>query len=111
MSIPQMLLNWSILNNEDPLNNPSPSQISAEDSEFLQKAMNDLVVDEGARLRYPINKSRSAAVTCLNNLRPVSYVDDLEMIFDRVWLTAVSDQLKDFAGEEQGGGVIVAGPL
>ena len=37
-------------------------------------------------------------------LRPVSYVDDLESIFDAVWLAATKKFLETYSGMDQGGG-------
>ena len=57
-----------------------------------------------AREVTPIRKRGPLVVTDLANIRPVSYVDDLEALYDGAWLDAVRPALESFAGEQQAGG-------
>ena len=54
----------------------------------------------------PVRKRGPDVVSDLNNLRPISYTDDLETLFDLVWLSRQRRALESYAGTEQGGGCI-----
>ena len=41
-------------------------------------------------------------------LRPVSYVDDLEGVFDSLWLSETRERLEAYMGEQQSGGSTAA---
>ena len=73
-------------------------------------ALSNLVVVMGlvpsAWLREvsPIRKRGPSVVTSTVNLRPVSYVDDLQGFVDAVFLHSVKDLLTVYAGQQQAGG-------
>ena len=68
-----------------------------------------------AREVAPVRKRGPPIFTSMGNLRPVSYVDDLEGFYDAAWLEVVRGRLEEFAGAPQAGGrhdaVLMAGGL
>ena len=56
------------------------------------------------RVVAPIRKRGPQIITDPSNLRPISYVDDLESTFDLVWLSLYQERLAKFAGACQAGG-------
>ena len=56
------------------------------------------------RLVRPLDKTGTGVARSARELRPVSYVDEMEGLVDALWLRAEKDKLQEFAGEEQAGG-------
>ena len=54
----------------------------------------------------PIRKRGPQVVSDFSNLRPISVVDELESLFDLLWLNHQKASLQQYAGQEQGGGHI-----
>ena len=52
----------------------------------------------------PLRKRGPKVVTSTVNLRPVSYVDDLQGLTDALFLVSVKELLSDYAGKQQAGG-------
>ena len=51
-----------------------------------------------------IRKRGPQTVTDLKNLRPISYTDELQSLFDLAWLCRCRDKLERYIGSEQAGG-------
>ena len=52
----------------------------------------------------PVRKRGPQIVSVLSNLRPISYTDELETLFDMAWLAKQRANLENYAGSEQAGG-------
>ena len=51
-----------------------------------------------------IRKRGPQVVTDLRNIRPISFTDDLQTLFDMAWLARCREKLERYVGAEQGGG-------
>ena len=56
------------------------------------------------RIISPVRKRGPAIVTHTANIRPISYVSDLEGVFDLCWLDAHKTFLEEYSGSAQAGG-------
>lgn len=64
-----------------------------------------LVPSTWFRVVAPIRKRGPQIVSDPDNLRPISYVDDLESCFDLIWLSMRQEKLTAFSGGCQAGGI------
>ena len=51
----------------------------------------------------PIRKRGPVTVTNKENLRPISYVDDMQAVTEAAWLHQVKDKCWAYAGKQQAG--------
>ena len=56
------------------------------------------------RLVTPVDKTGTGAARKETEVRPVSFVDEMESLVDALWLQGEQEKLQQYAGHEQGGG-------
>jgi len=67
-----------------------------------------LVPSSWAREVAPVRKRGPMCVSDLANLRPISYVDEVESIMDALWLQKTRSRIEAYMGPQQHGGIVDA---
>ena len=67
-----------------------------------------LIPSTWIRAVAPVRKRGPTCVRDLANLRPISYVDEVESVMDAVWLQKTRSSIEAYMGPQQHGGIVDA---